>query len=788
MTKVFRTITNTTGTYSSGGGQYKQHFFPERFLADEPISQRLVEAAHSDDFQLASELISHPSIDVDFIGTVRLKSRKTEIALNGESATEVCVEFEEYMTDVTGLFLVAHNGNITLVRQFLDAGANVNQKLFRGYATTAAVREGHIEVLELLLSSGAAQAACEEALLEACYLGRARLADLLMGSGMIRPHVAVHALVTASSRGFVDFVETLIMQVVLRWPRRELRMGRAAGVLGPGQAGSEVGRAGLRLWVRDRPGDQGQGELSNGVDANANARILLQSSKPSLYANIDCNALVAAIVSRQVSVVQLLLKFGCRTDAKVRLGAWAWDVATGEEFRVGAGLAEPYSVTWCAVEYFEASGAILRLLLHHLSPNTPHLGRTIIHHAILCRNPRAFDLLSSCGADIEFPVETTQHSNFRSIHLAARLGLAIVIRLLINAGCSLNSKTGFGETALIICARHKHEDCFKLLASAGSDFGLLNTSSQCVMSVAGSVRWTHGFQRAVLDVIRAGKTVRSSNPEIFSPLSFVTRSNDVEALKKLIKQPKLDLDERDENGFTAVMIAAAGGNVETFKLLVNAGADLEIQNNYGETARTLAEKKKNTDGFTKILSAYPYSNRSKSSAIHRATRLGDLVLVGELVDEGCDVNALDGDGYTPLMLAAMSGDTKMCELLILSGAKCDVRNARDETAVSLARIDGGENDVECLILDELARKLVLSGAEVRKHTKAGKGAPHVKILKMVEASGLLNWGKSSKRNVVCRGAEIGGSSEFKWNRRTKGDADDSGVFRVVTLKIWKAIT
>ncbi|KAL6505441.1 hypothetical protein OROHE_022820 [Orobanche hederae] len=734
MTKVFTTTTNTTRTYSGVGGQYvtgrKQHFFPARFLADdEPISQRLVEAAHADDFQLASELVSHPSIDVDFIGTVRLKSRKTEVALNGESATEVCVEFEEYMTDVTGLFLAAHNGNITLVRQFLDAGANVNQKLFRGYATTAAVREGHIEVLELLLSSGAAQAACEEALLEACYLGRARPADLLMGSGMIRPHVAVHALVTASSRGFVDFVETLIM---------------------------------------------------NGVDANANARILLQSSKPSLYANVDCNALVAAIVSRQVSVVQLLLKVGCRTDTKVRLGAWAWDIATGEEFRVGAGLADPYSVTWCAVEYFEASGAILRLLLHHLSPNTPHLGRTIIHHAILCRNPRAFDVLSTCGADIEFPVETTQHANFRSIHLAARLGLAIVLRLLIN--CTLNSRTGLGDTALMICARHKHEDCFKLLASAGSDFGLLNTSNQCAMSVAGSVRWTHGFQRAVLDVIRAGKTVRSSNPEIFSPLSFVTRSNDVEALKKLIKQPKMDIDERDENGFTAVMIAAAVGNVDTFKLLVHAGADLEIQNKHGESGITLAEKKENTDAFTKILSAYAYTNRSKSSAIHRATRLGDLVLVRELVDEGCDVNALDGDGYTPLMLAAMSGDAKMCELLISSGAKCDVRNARDETAVSLARIDGGENDVEGVILDELARKMVLSGAEVRKHTKAGKGAPHVKILRMVEASGVLSWGKSSKRNVVCRGAEIGPSSEFKWNRRTKGDADDSGVFRVVTVK------
>jgi len=35
---------------------------------------------------------------------------------------------------------------------------------------------------------------------------------------------------------------------------------------------------------------------------------MLLSSKPSLHANVDCNAIVAAVVSRQVAVVHLLLK------------------------------------------------------------------------------------------------------------------------------------------------------------------------------------------------------------------------------------------------------------------------------------------------------------------------------------------------------------------------------------------------------------------------------------------------------------------------------------------------
>ncbi|KAL7148886.1 hypothetical protein ABFS83_05G003200 [Erythranthe nasuta] len=571
----------------------------------------------------------------------------------------------------------------------------------------------------MLLNGGASQAACEEALLEACYLDRVGPAELLMDSDMIRPHVAVHALVTASSRGFVDFVETLI---------------------------------------------------NNGVDANASARILLQSSKPSLYSNVDCNALVAAIVSRQISVVQLLLKAGCRTDTKVRLGAWSWDIITGEEFRVGACLAEPYQITWCAVEYFETSGSILRMLLDHLSPNISHLGRTIIHHAILCGNSRAFDVLLSCGADKEFPVETSQHhTDFLPVHMASRLGRAPILRLLINAGCNLNSRTGSGESALMICARYKQEECLKLLALAGSNFGLCNNSSQCAMSIAGSVQWTHIFQEAVLDLIRSGKIAYSTNPEIFSSLLFATRANDIEAVKKLIKHKDLNLEEKDENGFSAVMVAAVGGQIDTFELLVNAGADLETRNKYGETAITLAEASQNRDAFAKVIPSTKENNNTsiasiESSTLHNAARFGNLGLVRELAKEHRDViNTLDNDGYTPLMLAAKSGNMAMCKILISHGAKCDIQNGAE-------------------ILDELARRLVVGGGCVKKHTKAGKGAPHVKKLKMVESSGLLQWGKSSKRNVICRGAEVGPSSEFRWNRRRRSDADDTGVFRVVTTK------
>lgn len=93
---------------------------------------------------------------------------------------------------------------------FQSAGADVNQELFRGFATTAAAREGHCALLDMLLKAGASQSACEHALLEACLCGQARAAELLIRSEMIGPSVAQHALVSASSRGYVDVADTLI--------------------------------------------------------------------------------------------------------------------------------------------------------------------------------------------------------------------------------------------------------------------------------------------------------------------------------------------------------------------------------------------------------------------------------------------------------------------------------------------------------------------------------------------------------------------------------------------------
>ncbi|KAK1410045.1 hypothetical protein QVD17_36586 [Tagetes erecta] len=710
----------------------KQQVFPVDYEAD--VSQRLLEASSSNDLKSALDCLNDPFIDVNFIGAVSLKVRMAEVICHEELANAVRFEYQELKTDVNALFVAVHNGNLNLVRKLLSHGADVNQKLFRGFSLTAAAREGHFEIFEILLKNGVSQPACEEALLEASCHGRGgKFVESLMASDLVRANIAVHALVTACCRGFVDVVDTL---------------------------------------------------LKCGVDVNATARVLLQSCKPSLHTNIDCTPLVAAIVSRQVAIVRLLLQNGAKTDIKVPLGAWSWDMGSVDEFRVGAGLAEPYAVTWCAVEYFESSGAILQLLLHHLSPNTYHNGRTLLHHAVLCGNIGAVKTLIKCGSHVNSRIKTTQKSESQAVHMAARLGFSSILQYLIDSGCDINSRTtNKDKTPLMICAKFKQGECLRVLIKAGADLGLVNALGQSARSIAESNKWSSGFQQTVLNVIKDGMIPVSNNKSIFSPLIFVAFSGDIQALKAIVTRENINLNEQDSNGLSAVMVTAMQGNVDAFKVLVYSGADVKLTNKNGESAISLSKTKDNADMFEKVMLKFTLEKGNKSSQgfypLHYASRHGDIQAVKLLTTRGYDINALNGDGYTPLMLAAIEGNAQMCKLLITCGSLCDVSNSKGETALTLARKHTMKH-AECVILDELARVLVLGGGNVLKHTRGGKGRPHRKVLKMVGSEGVLRWGKSKRRNVVCVEAEVGPSLKFMKRRRVKGDTNTSGMFRVVT--------
>ncbi|KAL5062906.1 hypothetical protein RYX36_024643 [Vicia faba] len=328
------------------------------------------------------------------------------------------------------------------------------------------------------------------------------------------------------------------------------------------------------------------------------------------------------------------------------------------------------------------------------------------------------NVLLNNGVDTELALQTTEEeTNLYPIHMVARLGLCNILQCLINGNCNLDSQTKLGDTALMVCTRYKHEKCLRVLVSSGADLGIVNSFGHCATSTATSIHWTKEYQKAVLDIIRARKVVKSSNASRFSSLLFVTHANDIEALKKVVENRNINLDEQNESGFSAVMISASEGSVEAFKLLLHAGADVtNLKNKDGLTALDIIDLKQNGEDGHKVMFEYALkkgclniSTLAEANTLHRAACYGDINMVEKLLKEGnYDVNGFDENGYTPLMLAARESNGEMCGLLISHGAKCDIKNERHETTLLLAREKNLKgNDAENVIMDELARRVVL---------------------------------------------------------------------------------
>ena len=83
------------------------------------VSQRLLDAILDGDIKTASVCVSDPLLDVNFVGAVSLKTRRSEVVLRDETASEIRVEYEEFKTDVTALFLAVSFGNVALVKMLL---------------------------------------------------------------------------------------------------------------------------------------------------------------------------------------------------------------------------------------------------------------------------------------------------------------------------------------------------------------------------------------------------------------------------------------------------------------------------------------------------------------------------------------------------------------------------------------------------------------------------------------------------------------------------------------------
>jgi ankyrin repeat protein len=170
----------------------------------------------------------------------------------------------------------------------------------------------------------------------------------------------------------------------------------------------------------------------------------------------------------------------------------------------------------------------------------------------------------------------------------------------------------------------------------------------------------------------------------------VAWQGELETLGKEIQRVS-DLDATNEDGNTALMLAALAGRTEAAKLLLDHGAKVDAKRRDRNTALVFAAE----CGHTALVQLL-IDHGAEADAVnkHRCTPLvyacqgGHEEIVRILLHHGARVDVVSSLGTTPLMLAAKGGHTRIAELLINAGADLDAVNKDGLSALYTAMTGG----------------------------------------------------------------------------------------------------
>ena len=295
-------------------------------------------------------------------------------------------------------------------------------------------------------------------------------------------------------------------------------------------------------------------------------------------------------------------------------------------------------------------------------------GTTALHWASYHDDLESADLLIRAGAKVNAVTDL----GATALWAASQNGSSAMVRRLLEAGANPNLALLSGETPVMVAARGGYAEVLEQLLAKGANPNAHGTRGQTALMWGAS----QGHPEAVKALLahHADLSLRS---DVWSEVMAVPPHGYLPYNKAI-----------PHGGETALMFAARVGDLESAKLLVAAGANVNDADAWGVSATTLAAHSGFTDLVLFLLDKGANTNLADSgfTALHEAVMRRDEKMVAALLDHGADANVplktwtptrrssedfnFDPQlvGATPYWLAARFTAPEIMRLLVKHGA------------------------------------------------------------------------------------------------------------------------
>src|SRR5882672_762466 len=338
------------------------------------------------------------------------------------------------------------------------------------------------------------------------------------------------------------------------------------------------------------------------------------------------------------------------------------------------------------VDDFEAARRLIRAGADVSKPN--RYGVTPMSLASANGNAEMIALLLEAGAD----ANVTDQTGETALMTATKVGNVDAIRALLDHGATVDTRDPvFQQTALMMAVRENHPDVVKLLIDRGAQVNVqTRTGATPGWILPNSVP---GFGHGI-GIVRGGLPDRGSRfliPGAMTPLLYAARDGRIESAKILLAAGA-EIEHADANGITPLLMAITNDHVEMARYLIDQGASVTAVDWYGRTPLWAAVETRNMD--------------VDSSTFENGVDRGPVFeLIKVIIGKGVDVNArtketppirrqmlhvtgdlswVDFTGQTPFLRAALAADLDVMRLLLERGADPKISALAGTTALMAA--------------------------------------------------------------------------------------------------------